>query len=377
MYRELCCQHHLVQERHDQKPDIPGLTPVGFERWVTLMIQAHPDEEYERLQKAVLAMPISNPDEKKERFPKELSRRLFPSIGDRKVCERLDDAIAKHANVDIPKRSKREDSPAHKPSVTAEPFHVPPPTHRREQSISLDTSSSNFAPASLERERAPYANIPAEAIIDNTNPFPAPSQPLERERKPYSAGPGCGKAFDDEAKSGKPRSESLASSIGRSDSAAKHRPIPVGTNGPRSMEVPKPEIHNHNHGAGNVRRHRSPSFSRAPQNGLWRSESDARGYPPQFQGSAVPPAEVFDEDSRRHPRDRSDRSDRARRQADEDARAYGESPNGRTRYSASDMNGPHRGSYINEEEYFRNGGRGVPGTGYDHSQQPYGGSVYR
>ena len=373
MYRELSCQHHLVQERHDEKPDIPGLTPVGFERWVTLMIQAHPDEEYERLQKAVLTMPISNPDDKKERFPKDISRRLFPNTGDRKVCERLDDAIAEHANVDIPKRSKREESPNHKPSVTAEPLYAPPPTHRREPSISVDTASSTFVPASLERERAPYANTPSEAIIDDTNPFPTTSQPLERERKPYSTVRGGGKAFDDEVKAGKPRSESNAATIGRSNSAAKHRQIPVGTNGPRSMETPKPEIHNHNHGSSNVRRQRSPSFSRA-HNDFRRSESDVRGYPPLFQGSAVPPAEVFEEDPRRYPRDRADR---ARRQADEDARVYGESPNGRTRYAPSDTNGPHRGSYINEEEYFRNGGRGGPGTGYDYSQQPYGGPVYR
>ena len=43
------------------------------------MIQAYPDTEYERLAKAVLAMPISNADDRKERFPKELPRRLFPS----------------------------------------------------------------------------------------------------------------------------------------------------------------------------------------------------------------------------------------------------------------------------------------------------------
>lgn len=374
MYRALCCQHHLVQERFDEKPDIPGLTPVGFERWVTLMIQAHPDEEYERLQKAVLAMPISNPDEKKERFPKEISRRLFPSTGDRKVCERLDDAIAEHANVDIPKRSKREDSPSHNPSLPAEPVHIPPPTHRREQSISVDTSSSsNFIPAKLERERAPYANTPSEAIIDDTKPFLPPSQPLERERKPYSAVPGCGKAFDDEPKIGKPRSESLASNIGRSNSTAQHRTIPITANGLRSMELPKPEIHNPNHGTGNVRRHRSPSFSRA-HNDFRRADSDVRGYPPQFQGSTAPPAEVFEEDSRRYPRDRAERT---RRQTDDDARVYGESPNSRTRYGGPEVNGPHRGSYINEEEYFRNGGRGGPGVGYDYAQQPYGGPVYR
>lgn len=62
MYRDFGCQHHLVQERDDQRPDIPGLTLAGFERWATLLIRAHPEEEYTRLKKAVLDMPISNSD---------------------------------------------------------------------------------------------------------------------------------------------------------------------------------------------------------------------------------------------------------------------------------------------------------------------------
>lgn len=368
MYRDLSCQHHLVQERNDEKPYIPGLTPVGFQRWVTLLIQAHPDEEYERLQKAVLDMPISNPDEKKERYPKEISRRLFPSTGDRKVCERLDDAIAEHAKVDIPRRSKRDESPDYTPTVTTEPTPVQQ-MHRREPSISVETK--NFVPSSLERERAPYSNTPSEAIIDDTNPFPPPSQPIERERKPYGNVPGCGKTFEDEARTGKPWSEPTASKIGRSNSTAQPRPIPASANGPRPMETPKPEIHNYHHNTGNVRRQRSPSFSRA-SNDFRRSESDIRGYQPPFPGSSVPSAEVIEEDGRRYPRERADR---ARRQADEDVRAYGESPS-RTRYERGpEINPTHRGSYMNEEDY-RAAGRGVPGNGYDYSQQAYG-PMYR
>lgn len=371
LYRELSCQHHLVQDRLDEKPDIPGLTPIGFQRWVTLLIIAHPDEEYERLQKAVLDMPISNPDEKKERFPKEISRRLFPSTGDRKVCERLDDAIAEHAKVDLPKRSRHDESPTSTPTVTTDTTPVPQ-AHRREPSISVETK--NLAPSALERERAPYSNTPSEAIIDDTNPFPPPSQPIERERKPYSAVPGGGKAFDDDARAGKPRPESAASKIGRSNSTAQPRPIPPSANGPRPMEMPKPEIHNHLHNTSNVRRQRSPSFSRA-NNDFRRSESDIRGYPTPFQGSSGPPAEIIDDDGRRYARERADR---ARRQADEDARGYGESPSSRTRYDRGpDLNGPHRGSYVNEEEYYRSAGRGGPGNGYDYSQQAYGGQMYR
>ncbi|MCJ1465330.1 hypothetical protein MMC07_003947 [Pseudocyphellaria aurata] len=371
LYRELSCQHHLVQERNDEKPDIPGLTPVGFQRWVTLLIQAHPDEEYERLQKAVLDMPISNPDEKKERFPKELSRRLFPSTGDRKGCERLDSAIAEHANVEIPKRSKRDKSPTYTTTgLAAEPTPIPH-THRREPSISVDTQ--NFVPSSLERERAPYSNTPSEAIIDDTNPFPPPPQPIERERKPYSAVPGCGKAFEDEPRAGKPRSESIASKVGRSNSTTTPRPTPANANGPRPMEMPKPEVHNH-HNATNARRQRSPSFSRAT-NDVRRPDSDTRGYLPPFQGPTAPSFELIDDDARRYARERTDR---ARRPGDEELRAYGEGPGGRTRYDrVADSAGPHRSSYPNEEDFYRTAGRGGPGNGYDYSQQPYGGPVYR
>ena len=102
MYRDLKCQHHLVQEQNNQRPDIPGLTPVGFGRWMTLLIQAHPEEEYRRLQKAVLDMPISNPD-KKERFPKDISRRLFPQNEKRGIREHVEWVIAKHADIQLPR----------------------------------------------------------------------------------------------------------------------------------------------------------------------------------------------------------------------------------------------------------------------------------
>lgn len=79
IYRDIEAEHHLVQDPQNlkERPDIPGLTPRGFEKWYTIMIQANPDREFARLQKTVLDMPINNPDDRKERFPKELPRRLF------------------------------------------------------------------------------------------------------------------------------------------------------------------------------------------------------------------------------------------------------------------------------------------------------------
>ena len=93
MYRSLRCQHHLIQKQHDRRPSIPSLTVVGFERWVTLFIQAHPEVEYRRLQKVILNTPINNPDKMSERFPKVIPRRLFPLINDRRSCDRIKDTI--------------------------------------------------------------------------------------------------------------------------------------------------------------------------------------------------------------------------------------------------------------------------------------------
>lgn len=385
MYRQLSCQHHLVQEQDDQRPDIPGLTPVGFERWVTLLIKAHPEEEYQRLQKAVLDMPINNPDEKNERFPKEISRRLFPDLGDREVQKSLETAISEHGDVELPKRGDRENSPSHRPSVGGESVpgpnartNVAPdyvlPTRPREPSGD-SVSLPPLARASIERERAPYSNTPSEAIIDDTNPYPPPPQSLERERKPYSALPGGGRAWEDEAKAGKPRSSSTASKIGRSDSTAQPRNIPMSSNGPnvhRPMDIPKPEIHHHHRTSSNAQRNRSPSFSRV-NNDFRRPDGDGRSYQPPPLASSVPSTDMFDESTRRHPRDQADR---ARRQAEEDARMYGQSPGARARYDRDpEGHGPHRTTYANDEDYYRNSGRGA-GSGYDYSQ-PYGGPVYR
>ncbi|KAL8692970.1 MAG: hypothetical protein Q9224_003852 [Gallowayella concinna] len=382
MYRDLECQHHLVQEHFDERPDIPGLTPVGFQRWMTLLIQAHPQEEFERLQKAVLAMPINNPDDKKERFPKELSRRLFPGSGAKQVRERMEKTISLHANVDLPLRSNnRAPSPkaANAKASVSGNSQLPSTSSRKEQNANGDNVPPPYAPSNIERERKPYSSIP-ESAIDDTNPLPAPpSNPIERERKPYSAQPGGGKQFEDELKARegtKPRSESTSVRPQRSDSTARARPIPTGQGQAdfrRGSEVPKPEIHQHHRAPSNAGRRRSPSFS----NDYRRSENDVRGYPPTFQPGSVPTEGIDEEAARRYARDRAER---ARRQADEEARSYGESASARRYDQGVNMNGsgPHRGGYVNnhEEDYYRPANGRVPGNGYE-QQQGYGGPVYR
>ena len=121
IYRNLKCQHHLIQERDHLKPDIPSLTPVGFERWVTLLIQAHPEEEYKRLQKVILNVPISNPDVLKERFPKEIPRTLFPVYRDSRIRDYIEYNISEYAALEHPLDSNQK-----KPQYPGDPLSRTP-----------------------------------------------------------------------------------------------------------------------------------------------------------------------------------------------------------------------------------------------------------
>ncbi|KAH1309407.1 hypothetical protein KXV65_001557 [Aspergillus fumigatus] len=182
LFREVEAEHHLVQAKLNERPDIPGLTPRGFERWATLMIQAHPDKEYERLQKAVLNMPISNPDDRRERFPKEIPRRLFPEAPNLKVRDELDKFIVKHCGVDLPPVTEEELK-----KVAA---------HRHKMSTSSTVSAAETASSVPERGRQQQQHQSSSAIIDDDEEE-VPSRPIERERKPYSAQPGGGKVYEE------------------------------------------------------------------------------------------------------------------------------------------------------------------------------------
>lgn len=178
LFREVKAEHHLVQlDNLKERPDIPGLTPKGFETWATLMIQANPEREYERLQKAVLNMPISNPDDKKERFPKEIPRRLFPDVADIRLREDAEEHIMKHCGVDLPRITDEERSQATRSKKSS--TSVPSPTARAR---------------SYERGRPPPSTSPSSAVIDDEDET-IPAAPIERERKPYTAQPGGGKTY--------------------------------------------------------------------------------------------------------------------------------------------------------------------------------------
>lgn len=192
LFREVKAEHHLVQlDDLRERPDIPGLTPKGFEIWATLMIQAHPDREYERLQNAVLNMPISNPDDKKERFPKEIPRRLFPETADLGLREEIEEYLMKHCGVDLPRITDEERSRAGR---AKKPAH--------------SDASSTERSRSYERGRPPPA-ASSSAVVDDEDEA-VPAAPIERERKPYSAQPGGGKQYNDPSTDSHPRSYSFS-----------------------------------------------------------------------------------------------------------------------------------------------------------------------
>ena len=213
------------------------------------------------------------------------------------------------------------------------------------------------------------------------------ANPIERERKPYSAMPGGGKQYEDENKreNAKSRSDSSAPKPSRADSTARTRPVIVPQS--RPAEIPKSDVQKPHRAPSNAgRRKRSPSFSRNPAS-FRQSDSDLGRYPPSsyqppssLPQSGPPPFEgLYDEaDTRRHfeksARERVER-ERARKQAEEDARMYGESPRRYDRAGLDDRPPPRRNDYQTEEDYYRAGGRGGA-SGYDNFQ-PYNGPIYR
>ncbi len=106
MYIELRCQHHFVQQRNDLEPDVPALTPIGFEKWMTLVIRACPVQEHSRLNKALQCMPINSP-KTDERFPKAMPRRLFPKYEDRGIRRDIERVISQYAGISSIKAPQR------------------------------------------------------------------------------------------------------------------------------------------------------------------------------------------------------------------------------------------------------------------------------
>ncbi|KAK4902523.1 hypothetical protein LTR27_000460 [Elasticomyces elasticus] len=185
MYRKLGCQHHIVQYQSHEIPSVPGLTPQGFEWFVTTLILAHPDMEFERLSRALTEMPISNADNKSERFPKELSRRLLPSQGSWQAEQKIIGSLAHEPLVQVQLRGAVNGMPP--PPASA------PPTQQQQQ------QQQQIPSLFPERERMPYTSQATPAFVEDEDLIaPAIAMPIERERKPYTAREGRGKNYGGE-----------------------------------------------------------------------------------------------------------------------------------------------------------------------------------
>ncbi|CAI6264995.1 unnamed protein product [Periconia digitata] len=318
IYRDLRCQHHLIQEHNADQPHIPALTPDGFREWMTIMIQAYPSNEYDRLSKAVLDMPISNADDRKERFPKELPRRLFPQQENLHAQQRCAAALSAEGVG---------------PLRRAPTFPPPPPKGQ--------TAGTT---ASLERERSPYAGrpdpVPAEFDEDREEPL---SKPIERERKPYAAAPGGGKVYGDEHRHSVPSESAIHEQRRRTQSTASQNPwVP-----PPNMSQPQQQARAEPQPTG--RRPRSPSFSN-----FARSDPSVRDVPNAYYASNVYNAE---EDNRRFARDAE-----KRREEWSGRHNDGQHAHHRRSTAGTDSSYDSQPRSVYDDDYYRSGNGG---SGYD------------
>jgi hypothetical protein len=307
------CQHHLVQEHPAEEPYTPALTPEGFQEWMTAMIQAYPDAEYERLTKAVLDMPISNADDRKERFPKELPRRMFPRVENLQAQQKCAAALSAEGVGPLRK---------------APTFPPPPP-------------KSQPAPQypNIERERSPYVSQLEQRSFETEDDIASTSVPIERERKPYAATPGGGKSYDDQHRSATADATTQDQRRRRQSTAAQGPWAPPPTDpyqDTSSQHRTDPQAKSG--------RARSPSFS----NYGTQSDPNVRDIPPNHYSSNLP---SFDADARRYSKDADARlRDQHRRS---------------TAGTDSSYESQSRSVYDDDDYRGRNGSNGYDQRGYE------------
>jgi hypothetical protein len=143
LYQELGCEYHLIQEDPHFAPIIPSLTPVGFAYWMAIFLLAYPEEEWRRLEKVVLEMPIDFDgalvNGKPERLPKQISRHLLPKKEDCDVKMLLEGAflpLLQDPRVTTHSRTSIKSSPVR--HYSSRPPHNPVEIHQvRNPLISL------------------------------------------------------------------------------------------------------------------------------------------------------------------------------------------------------------------------------------------------
>ncbi|KAL4803522.1 hypothetical protein BDV18DRAFT_42128 [Aspergillus unguis] len=358
LYREIKAEHHLVQVKLDERPDVPGLTPRGFEVLATLLIQANPDKEYERLQKAVLNMPISNPDNRKERFPKEIPRRLFPETPNLRLREDLDQHIVKHCGVDLP------------PITDEEIKKVAAQRAKSSTSPNLSVDESNHFPTErterVEREKKPSSHhASTSAIVDDEDEEQEPPA-IERKRKPYTAQPGGGKVYEGPGNPNHRHANSFSTSSGIRDTRHSATRGPDSPTYPRSRGASRSRT-----GTGTSTSTRARSQSRG-----YHSPHDYRRSETDLLNGARNPERTSSGDYYYNPPSSSDRDllDQYREldRGAEDQRLYEQLREREKEREKSKYHDtlPSRSSWASDEDYYRGmlggqGGGGPPG-GYDY-----------
>lgn len=151
---------------------------------MTLLVKAYPEEEYKRLQKSLLDMPIRNTD-KTERFPKDISRRLFPQDEERRIREHVEWAIAKHADIQLPRSMNRKgphrDIPFQTSSIGKQIYNPQNHGHRR-VSFVLPTDAWSNTPQHFEHPTQKSAEKARKQMDENLPSY------RERPRRYESAG---------------------------------------------------------------------------------------------------------------------------------------------------------------------------------------------
>ncbi|KAK2001845.1 hypothetical protein LX36DRAFT_652846 [Colletotrichum falcatum] len=129
LYQDLSCPYHLVQAVPRSHPNVPGLTPAGFARWMISNILAYPDSEARRLHAIVSSLPIDADgpllDGKPERLPRQLSRHLLPGTHDNKVRKILCEAVWDCLEDAVPSLPPTTRAAAPRSSPSQSPARVP------------------------------------------------------------------------------------------------------------------------------------------------------------------------------------------------------------------------------------------------------------
>lgn len=178
IYRDLYCEHHFIQKEPIDKPSIPALTPIGFQIWMTHIIRAYPEEESQRFVKVLQQYAINNAEDRKERFPKQLPRCMFPKTSHRSSRHDIEDSILVNPDLRAFARPRPPDVPPPAMAVPPQPTSVPRAAQQQYPAQPSSTSDGHSEERgsrmqSTDRERKGYpasSNVPPPRSHDGDVP---------------------------------------------------------------------------------------------------------------------------------------------------------------------------------------------------------------